>query len=130
MLRRLRLDLCWFLGSDGHLGLEHFEDLRGGQDNLGIALQLLGGTPAMIAQDHDSRSAKTRANRKIALLSHVFNTAREWGLTTRDNPCLGVRKAASEINDLSEASVLLGRSKEGITKRVYRRVGEVVSPTK
>jgi hypothetical protein len=31
-------------------------------------------------------------------------------------------KAASEINDLSDASVLLGHSKEGITERVYRRV--------
>ncbi|MCX5508409.1 hypothetical protein [Pseudomonas sp. BJa3] len=39
-------------------------------------------------------------------------------------------KAASEIEDISQASRLLGHSKEDITKRVYRRVGEVVSPTK
>lgn len=39
-------------------------------------------------------------------------------------------KAASEIEDISHASRLLGHSKEEITKRVYRRVGEVVSPTK
>ncbi|MGH8381738.1 integrase [Pseudomonas sp.] len=39
-------------------------------------------------------------------------------------------KAASEIEDISQASRLLGHSKEEITKRVYRRVGEVVSPTK
>lgn len=39
-------------------------------------------------------------------------------------------KAASEINDLADASVLLDHSKEGITERDYRRVGEVVSPTK
>lgn len=56
-------------------------------------------TPAMIAQYRDSRSAKTRANREIALLSHVFNTAREWGLTTRDNPCLGVRKNKEKPRD-------------------------------
>lgn len=55
-------------------------------------------TPAMIAQYRDSRSAKTRANREIALLSHVFNTAREWGLT-RDNPCLGVRKNKEKPRD-------------------------------
>ena len=39
-------------------------------------------------------------------------------------------KAASEIEDISHASRLLGHSKEEITKRVYRRVGEVVNPTK
>ncbi|WP_442964914.1 integrase [Pseudomonas sp. JQ170C] len=39
-------------------------------------------------------------------------------------------KAASEIEDISHASRLLGHSKEEITKRFYRRVGEVVSPTK
>lgn len=39
-------------------------------------------------------------------------------------------KAASVIEDISHASRLLGHSKEEITRRVYRRVGEVVSPTK
>lgn len=56
-------------------------------------------TPAMIAQYRDSRSAKTRANREIALLSHVFNTAREWGLTIKENPCLGVRKNKEKPRD-------------------------------
>ncbi|WP_238758904.1 phage integrase [Pseudomonas putida] len=56
-------------------------------------------TPAMIAQYRDSRTAKTRANREIALLSHVFNTAREWGLTTKNNPCLGVRKNKEKPRD-------------------------------
>lgn len=31
-------------------------------------------------------------NREIALFSHVFNKAREWGATDRPNPCAGVRK--------------------------------------
>lgn len=39
-------------------------------------------------------------------------------------------KAASEINDVAEASLLLGHSKEWITERVYRRVGAIASPTK
>lgn len=39
-------------------------------------------------------------------------------------------KAASEIDDLTQASRLLGHSKEKIPKDVYRRVGQVVSPTK
>ncbi|MBP6711996.1 MAG: tyrosine-type recombinase/integrase, partial [Propionivibrio sp.] len=49
-------------------------------------------TPASIAGYRDARTAKVRANREIALLSHVFNIAREWGLTERENPCQGVRK--------------------------------------
>ena len=38
-------------------------------------------------------------------------------------------KAASEI-ELSHASRLLGHSSEEMTKKVYRRVGEIVAPTK
>ncbi|MFI7801114.1 phage integrase family protein [Pseudomonas sp. DD1] len=49
-------------------------------------------TPANIAGYRDARTAKVRANREIALLSHVFNLAREWGLTERENPCQGIRK--------------------------------------
>jgi|TARA_R100001143_G_scaffold60368_1_gene59801 integrase len=56
-------------------------------------------TPAMIAQYRDARSAKTRANREIALLSHVFNIAREWGLCEQANPCQGVRKNKEKIRD-------------------------------
>ena len=39
-------------------------------------------------------------------------------------------KAVSEINDLSEASVLPGHSKEGITEHDYRRVGPIAKPSK
>ena len=56
-------------------------------------------TPAMIAQYRDGRSAKVRANREIATLSHVFNIAREWGLTTKENPCRGVRKNREKPRD-------------------------------
>ena len=35
--------------------------------------------------------ARVRANREKALFSHVFNKAREWGYTTLQNPCQGVR---------------------------------------
>lgn len=38
-------------------------------------------------------------------------------------------KAASEI-ELTHASRLLGHSTEEMTKKVYRRVGEIVKPTK
>lgn len=43
-------------------------------------------TTANIASYFTHRKAKTRANREIALLSHAFNKAILWGLTTR-NPC-------------------------------------------
>ncbi|MCU1724232.1 hypothetical protein [Pseudomonas sp. 5P_5.1_Bac1] len=39
-------------------------------------------------------------------------------------------KAASEINDLGEASTLLGHSKAEMTERVYRRVGAIAKPSK
>lgn len=56
-------------------------------------------TPAMIAQYRDARTAKVRANREIATLSHIFNIAREWGLTTKENPCRGVRKNREQPRD-------------------------------
>ncbi|MNJ45222.1 hypothetical protein D3C77_403090 [compost metagenome] len=39
-------------------------------------------------------------------------------------------KAASEIGDLTHASRLLGHSDKRITETVYRRIGEVVKPTR
>ena len=56
-------------------------------------------TPAMIAQYRDARTAKVRGNREIALLSHVFNMAREWGLTNNANPCASVRKNKEKPRD-------------------------------
>ncbi|WP_288076900.1 tyrosine-type recombinase/integrase [Pseudomonas sp.] len=49
-------------------------------------------TPNLLAQYRDARSAKVRANREISLLSHVFNLAREWGYTDRENPATRLRK--------------------------------------
>lgn len=56
-------------------------------------------TPQHIAMYRDRRSAKVRANREITLLSHVFNLAREWGYTSRDNPARGVRKNPESPRD-------------------------------
>lgn len=39
-----------------------------------------------------SQTAKIRANRELALFSHIFNKAREWGYTDNENPCRGVQK--------------------------------------
>ena len=60
---------------------------------------VFGDTPiGKIKPNHVSKylyirgqTAKVRANREKALLSHVFNRAREWGFTDAPNPCSGVR---------------------------------------
>lgn len=51
-------------------------------------------TPQIVAKYRDERSktAVVRANREMALLSTVWNYAREWGYTEKENPCRGVRK--------------------------------------
>lgn len=51
-------------------------------------------TPQIIAQYRDQRGqdAPVAANRELALFSHVFNMAREWGYTEKENPVRGVRK--------------------------------------
>lgn len=41
--------------------------------------------------DKRGQAAKARANRERALLSHMFNKAREWGCTDAPNPCQGVK---------------------------------------
>lgn len=56
-------------------------------------------TTAIVAQYRDARTAKVRANREIALLSHVFTIAREWGLTDRANPCFGLRRNKEKPRD-------------------------------
>lgn len=56
-------------------------------------------TPQAIAQYRDARKAKVRANREIALFSHVWNMAREWGYTAKENPCKGVRKNKEKPRD-------------------------------
>ncbi|WP_095162664.1 tyrosine-type recombinase/integrase [Pseudomonas sp. Irchel 3F5] len=56
-------------------------------------------TPQIIAQYRDKRTGKVRANREIALLSHIYNMAREWGITERENPATGVRKNKERPRD-------------------------------
>ncbi len=57
--------------------------------------------PLHIRQYLDWRkNAKTRANRETALLSHIFNKAREWGLTDQPNPCMGIKKHKEKRRDI------------------------------
>jgi len=48
--------------------------------------------PIHVRQYIDWRTAKVRANREVALLSHLWNWAREKGYTDLPNPCEGVRR--------------------------------------
>lgn len=41
--------------------------------------------------DWRGKKAKTRANRERALISTLWNHAREWGYTDRPNPCSGIK---------------------------------------
>jgi integrase len=55
----------------------------------------------------------------------------ELAITIRKFQFRDIRpKAGSEIEDIKDASRLLGHSTEEMTKKVYRRVGEIVKPTK
>ncbi|KAF3999415.1 tyrosine-type recombinase/integrase [Glaciimonas immobilis] len=56
-------------------------------------------TPHHIAHYRDARTAKVRANRELSLLSNIYNMAREWGFTEKENPCRGVRKNKEHPRD-------------------------------
>lgn len=58
-------------------------------------------TPQHIAQYRDKRGeqAPVRANREVSLLSAVYNMAREWGYTAKENPAKGVRKNKEKPRD-------------------------------
>jgi hypothetical protein len=62
------------------------------------AMQISAITPQMVRQYLDLRGqkAKIRATREKALLSHLINKAREWGLTESANPCVGIRGWAAK----------------------------------
>jgi len=46
------------------------------------------------------REGKVRANREKALFSHIWNKAREWGLTDRTNPCAGIKGYSETGRDI------------------------------
>lgn len=66
----------------------------------------------MVAEYRDARSAKTRANREIALLSHACSKACEWGLLTT-NPCREVRRNRETPRDRYVTDEELAKFLEG-----------------
>lgn len=67
--------------------------------------------PVRTCMDLRGQSAKARANREKALLSHVFSKAREWCYTDRANPCQGVKGFTERGRDryVSDAEFLAVR---------------------
>jgi integrase len=41
-----------------------------------------------------------RANRELALFSHIWNKGREWGYTEKTNPCAGIKKHKEHGRDI------------------------------
>lgn len=57
--------------------------------------------------DWRGKTAKIRGNREKALFSHLWNTARAWGITDKPNPCAGIKGFTEEGRDIYiEDSVL------------------------
>ncbi|MBO9717471.1 MAG: tyrosine-type recombinase/integrase [Pseudoxanthomonas sp.] len=56
--------------------------------------------PLHVRQYIDWRKAQVRANREVALLSHLWNWARERGYTDLPNPCEGVRRNTEKGRDV------------------------------
>lgn len=59
-----------------------------------------------------------RANREVALFSHIFNYAREIGLTKSGNPCLGVKKYSETGRDVYVEDDLYARVYEAADQPV------------
>jgi hypothetical protein len=63
-----------------------------------------------VVQGKESACAgHVRANREIALFSHIFNSARESGLTKAPNPCLDVKKNMENGRDVYVEDDLFAR---------------------
>lgn len=55
---------------------------------------------AVIAyRDRRAKTAPVRANREVTLLGYVYQYAREWGYTSRQNPCTGLHKLPERPRD-------------------------------
>lgn len=60
----------------------------------------------------DPKLGQVRANREKALFSHIWNYAREMGLTGKENPCSGVKGFKEEGRDVFVDDAMFGRLME------------------
>lgn len=99
--------------------------------------------PINIRQYLDWRAqngAKIAANREKALFSHIFNKAREWGYTDRENPCAGITGATEKgrkhiyiednvFNDLYQAASQPLRDAMDLAYLTGQRPGDILNIT-
>lgn len=57
----------------------------------------------------DPKIGQVRANREVALFSHMWNFARQSGLTKLPNPCTGIKKFSESSRDVMVNDALLER---------------------
>lgn len=93
-----------------------------------------------VATYRDTRSAKTQANREIAVLSILMGWAREKGYTDKPNPCAGLRRNKEDqrsryITDKEHAALYLAGDQA--VKDVMRlasftgqRIGDLLAATR
>lgn len=72
-------------------------DYRGSIDMLrkvfdAVPVDAISPQHIAIYRDKRSQKAAVRANREISVFSTLWNMAREWGYTEKENPAKGVRK--------------------------------------
>jgi integrase len=67
--------------------------------------------PTDVVAYRDARAAKTRCNRELALLSHAYSLAVEWGLAA-GNPCRDVRRNKEVPRDRYVTDAELEKFKE------------------
>jgi integrase len=60
-------------------------------------------------QNAPKDAGHVRANREVALFSHIFNNARAAGLTSATNPCAGVKKNSESGRDVYVEDDLFAR---------------------
>lgn len=68
--------------------------------------------------DMRGKSSEVRANREKALLSHIWNCARKWGITDLDNPCRGIRGFSEKGRDIY--------IEDGVYKAVWNAADETL----
>jgi integrase len=70
--------------------LERLKEFFGDCENI-EAIQPLHVRQYLDWRTGGGKTATVRATREKALLSHIWNKAREWGYTSAGNPCEGIR---------------------------------------
>lgn len=115
---------------ENNLGI-FINDLLDRRAQAGIKTSILITNPVGLRMSYNMLRNRWDEARGKAAVKAVMGGDGELAVTIRKFQFRDIRpKAASDIQDISHASSLLGHSNEEMTKKVYRRLGEIVKPTK